>query len=96
LKLDEFPDPGEEVYCFQVISGKLAGQNPRAFQGAEANIDQNQISARNFASSAMNGDFLIGQAFIPDFKFQPGGQVFQVPEERGFRKRVVHIWPGLL
>ena len=30
LKEDEFPDAGEEVKSFQVIPGKLPGQNPGA------------------------------------------------------------------
>ena len=45
LKEDEFPDPGEEIKGFQVITGKLAGQNPGALYGGKMEVDHDQISA---------------------------------------------------
>jgi hypothetical protein len=84
LKEDEFPDAGEEVKSFQVIPGKLTGQNPGLIYRGKMLVDDNQIATRQLASSTVNGDFFIRQALIADSNFQQSGKVFQMLEKRGF------------
>ena len=84
LKEDEFSHAGEKVKRFQVIPGKLAGQNSGPLQRGKVLVDNDQISTGKLASSAVNGNFFIRQAFIADSNFQQGGKIFQMLEERSF------------
>ncbi len=90
LKEDEFPDPGEQVKGFQIITGELTGQNPGAFQKGKMKVDQDQVSPGELAAPTMDGYFIIPKVFIPNLDFQVLGKTFQLLEEKRFRRVDIH------
>jgi hypothetical protein len=90
LKKDEFSHSGKEIKTFQVVPGKLASQNSRLLHEGKMLVDNDQISARQSAPSAVNGDLFIRKAFIANSNFQQRGKVFQMLEEGSFGEIVTH------
>jgi hypothetical protein len=81
VKGNKFPHAGEEIEIFQVIPGKLAGQDMGLLVGRAEIVDDNQIPPQGFASAAEDGKLIIGEGFIPDFNIQLTGQVFQLVQK---------------